>query len=374
MVSIKITYLNLTTRHWLILFGFWVFIAIIISNQIYFASIKNGLEPDWLRIFLDQLPIWFCWMMVTPVLIYVANRWSLEADNWAKTLLVYVIVGALVLLVISNLTLIYMFSIHEYIDLTQTTLDEYLPYFISRFTNDLLIYALVMMIIVIARHYSVRKNNQVNMALMKLKNNQLKSQLTQAQLQALKLQLNPHFLFNTLNTITSLTLVGENMVSINVTSKLGDFLRRTLDFEDHQLVSLSRELEFFDLYLEIESVRFKDRLKLKKQIDPLCLNHKVPNLILQPLIENAMKYGIAKSKDASLIELKISRSENFIEVELFNEGPLLPNEEELNKGVGLSNIETRLEKLYDKNHLFEIKNDSLRNGVKSVIKFPISQN
>ncbi len=358
----------------MILLGFWLFIAIIITNQVYFTSIKNGLEPRWPNLFRDQLPIWLGWMLLTPMLIYVANRWSFEDHSWIKTILIYSLSGVMFLLLISNLTLIYMFTIHGYIDLAQTTFGEYFPYFVSRFTNDLLIYSLVMMIIVISRSYSVRKNNQLNMALVKLKNDQLKSQLTQAQLQALKLQLNPHFLFNTLNTITSLTLVGENNVSMHVTSKLGDFLRRTLDFEDHQLVPLSRELEFFDLYFEIESIRFKDRLKLKREVDPQCLDIQVPNLILQPLIENAMKYGIAKSKDAGLIELKITQSKDFIEVELFNEGPPFPTKDELTKGIGLSNIETRLEKLYDKNHFFEVRNDELRNGVKSIIKIPLSQN
>lgn len=374
MTSLKKTYQQLTLKQWLILLGFWTFMAVITSNQVYFTSLKNGFEPRWLTIFLDQLPIWYLWMLSTPVLIYLVNRYPFETGFWAKNLGVYFIAGGIVLFVISNLTLIYMFTIHGYVDLRNTTVDEYFPYLISRFTNDLLIYSLVLMIIVIARNYSVKKNNQLNMALMKLKNNQLKSQLTQAQLQALKLQLNPHFLFNTLNTITSLTLVGENIVSINVTSKLGEFLRRTLDFEEHQLVSLAKELEFFDLYLEIESVRFKDRLLLKREIDPECLNYKVPNLILQPLIENAVKYGIAKSKDAGLIELKISQAENFIKVELFNEGPPLPENLELIKGIGLTNIETRLEKLYEKNHFFEIRNDTLRKGVRSILRLPISQN
>ncbi len=374
MASLLTIYQKLKLKQWLILLGFWIFLAIIISNQIYFTSIKNGLDVSWLPIFIDQLPIWFLWMCITPTLIFIVNKYPFEVSNWLKPLMVYFLTGIGVLILLSNLTLIYMFTIHGYIDLTNTSFSEYLPYFISRSTNDFLIYVLVIMTVVISRNYSARKNHQINTALMKLKNNQLRSQLTKSQLQALKLQLNPHFLFNTLNTITSLTLIGENVVSINVTSKLGDFLRRTLDFEEHQLVLLSKELEFFDLYLDIESIRFKDRLKLKRDVDPKCLGYKVPNLILQPLIENAMKYGIAKSKEASIIELKIGLNDGFIELELFNEGPQIPEKGILKKGIGLTNIETRLEKLYDKNHFFEIKNDTLRKGVRSIIKLPISRN
>ena len=229
-----------------------------------------------------------------------------------------------------------------------------------------------MVVIVLIRSYSLRKSNELNLVLMRLKNDQLRNQLTQSQLQALKLQLNPHFLFNTLNTISSLTLVGEKNSSINVTTKLGDFLRRTLDYEEHQLVSLNKELEFFDLYLDIECSRFED-LKLERAIDQSVLSRRVPNLILQPLIENAIKYGISKSKNARLIELKIREDDEMIKIELFNEGPGLANLPH-SKGTGLTNVESRLKKLYPDRYLFEMKNDQNRDGVVSSIHIPISSN
>lgn len=373
MVTVVGTYRSISKKQWLILISFWTIIAVIITNQLYFTSIKNGLTPNWLALFRDQLPIWCTWAVFSPSLLFLINKYPFKLNGIGKSIGVYLLFGLMFLMVITNMTLLYLISIHQYLDLSTATFDQYLPYFISRFTNDFLIYALVLMIMIIGRSYSMRKNQELNLALMKLKNHQLQSQLTQAQLQALKLQLSPHFLFNTLNTITSLTLVGESQVSIDVTTKLGDFLRRTLDFEDHQLVTLAKELEFFDLYLEIESVRFKDRLKLIRKIEPSCLSIEVPNLILQPLIENAIKYGIAKSREASLIELSIKKNQDFMEIELFNEGPLLAIQPS-NKGIGLDNIKRRLMKLYEDNYRITLEDDKTRRGVRSVLQLPIHPN
>jgi two-component system, LytTR family, sensor kinase len=277
--------------------------------------------------------------------------------------------GIGLLMVLTNLTLVYMFLTHGYIDLSNTSYEEYSPYFFSRVANDGLIYIFVLSIIISVRSYSLRKKNELDMALIQIKNDQLKNQLTQSQLQALKLQLNPHFLFNTLHTISSLTLVGENKISANVAIRLGDFLRRTLDFEEHQLVNLSKELEFFDLYLDIESVRFKDRLKIKKNVSIECMPLKVPNLILQPLVENAVKHGIAKSKIASLIQLDIVKWENTMSIKLYNDGPLLS--ETTNYGIGTKNVRSRLEKLYGDNFTFEMMDDESSKGINCFLIIPI---
>ncbi len=367
-------YKQLRVKHWSILLLFWGCVAVIISNQLYFNSIKNGLNPNWSSIFLDQLPIWFLWLLFTPLLIYLVNRFPFESDRWWRSTLIYLVTGGFILMLLSNVTLIYMFLIHGYLDLSTASFDQYLPYLISRISNDFLIYSLVMMILVLIRSYSIRKNHELNMALMSLRNNQLKNQLTQAQLQALKLQLNPHFLFNTLNTISSLIIVGEEQTSINMTSKLGDFLRRTLEMADHEMVPLAKELEFFNLYLEIESIRFRDKLELRQQIDDACLSTLVPNLILQPLIENAVKYGVSKKKEAKLIELSVRRTDDLLEVCLFNEGPLLSSENQGNGGIGLKNVKERLEKIYAKQFFFAMENDKLRNGVKVLLQVPLNYN
>ncbi|MBO3697347.1 sensor histidine kinase [Roseivirga sp. E12] len=354
----------------MILFIFWTFIAVFLSTQLYFNGVKNGLTTSWLVVFKGQIPIWYSWAIITPLILHMVNRFPISVDNLFKPVLIYVLFGIGLLFIITNLTLVYMFITHGYIDLRNTSIQEYSPYFFSRISNDTLIYVFLLAIIISVRAYSIRKKNELDLALAQFKNDQLQNELTQAQLQALKLQLNPHFLFNTLHTISSLTLVGQNESSANVTTRLGDFLRRTLDFEEHQLVSLSKELEFFDLYLDIESVRFQDRLVIEKEIHPDCLGLKVPNLLLQPLVENAVKHGIAKSKSASLISLSISLSDDLISIRLYNDGPSFNDKGE--KGIGLQNIKNRLDRLYGEDYRFEIENDTSNKGVMTILDIPTS--
>lgn len=351
------------------LFIFWTAIAAFISTQLHFNGIKNGVDSQWFVVFRDQLPIWSFWALSTPFLIYLVNRYPLKLEGFWRPLLAYLLFGLVFLFITTNLTLVYMFVAHGYIDLSTTSYSEYSPYFFARIANDTLIYVFTLAVVVTIHSYGLRKQQELDLVLMQLKNDRLSNQLTQSQLQALKLQLNPHFLFNTLHTISSLTLIGEGKISANITTRLGDFLRRTLDYEEQQLVTLSKELEFFDLYLEIESTRFKDRLRIEKTIDQDLLNIKVPNLILQPLVENAVKHGIAKSKDSGLISLEIGQSENRILIKLYNDGPSL--KEPILANVGLSNIQKRLEKLYNGDFELSLDNDENGKGVNSTLSIPI---
>ncbi len=364
------TYRRIRAKQWLALLLFWTFVAAFISTQLHFNGIKNGVNSNWFKVFRDQLPIWYFWAISTPFLLYLINRYPLKLEGFLKALLAYLLFGLGFLFVATNLTLVYMFATHGYIDLSTTNYAEYSPYFFSRVANDALIYVFTLAVIITIHSYGLRKQQELDMALMQLKNDRLNSQLTQAQLQALKLQLNPHFLFNTLHTISSLTLIGEGKASANVTTRLGDFLRRTLDYEEQQLVPLAKELEFFDLYLDIESVRFKDRLTIERQIEDNLLAIKVPNLILQPLVENAIKHGIARSKGPGLISLKITRLKDRLQVSIYNDGPLLSRQ--ISEGIGLSNIQQRLEKLYGRNFNFSLENHASGKGVNSNISIPVN--
>ncbi len=364
------TYRRIRKKQWLALFSFWTFIAAFISTQLHFNGIKNGVDSSWLIVFRDQLPIWYFWALSTPFLLYLVNRFPLRLEALWKSLLAYLLFGLAFLLVTTNLTLVYMFMTHGYIDLSQTSYAEYSPYFYSRVANDALIYVFTLGVIITVQSYGLRKQQELDMTLMQLKNDRLSNQLTQAQLQALKLQLNPHFLFNTLHTISSLTLIGDGKASAKVTTRLGDFLRRTLDYEEQQLVPLAKELEFFDLYLDIESIRFKDRLTIKKQIDHDLLTVKVPNLILQPLVENAVKHGIAKNKGPGMICLKIYQSENRLMINIYNDGPVLAGQ--VSTGIGVSNTTERLQKLYGDAFDFSLHNDDKGKGVNSYLSIPVN--
>ena len=178
----------------------------------------------------------------------------------------------------------------------------------------------------------------------------------QAQLKMLRYQLNPHFLFNTLNAISTLILDGANDTANKSVSRLSDFLRYTLDNDPLSRVTLGSELDALDLYLEIEKVRFGDRLLVEKLIESPAENALVPSLILQPLIENAIKYAITPSEEGGTLRISARVQRSVLVIQLSDTGPGLGNGKSNHKssGVGLKNTRDRLQQLYGDSQAFTL--------------------
>lgn len=176
---------------------------------------------------------------------------------------------------------------------------------------------------------------------------QLENQLSVAQLDALRLQLQPHFLFNTLNTISSLMEFNVKGAQ-KIVSKLGGLLRKVLEGDNENLTELRDEVEFVRSYLDIEQVRFNDRLRVKYEIEEQTLNALVPNLILQPLMENAVKHGFAKKIGDGVIEVKTCLRDNQLHLKISDDGKGTNKDQKalLSSGIGLKNVKDRLELLY----------------------------
>ena len=178
----------------------------------------------------------------------------------------------------------------------------------------------------------------------------------QAQLKMLRYQLNPHFLFNTLNAISTLILDRANETANLAVSRLSDFLRYTLDNDPMKRVTLGSELGAIDLYLEIEKVRFGDRLIVRKEVEAGALDALVPSLILQPLIENAIKYAISPSEEGGTLKISAKVHDDTLILQLSDNGPGLGNGNKQKKscGVGLKNTRERLHQLYGENQAFTL--------------------
>ena len=178
----------------------------------------------------------------------------------------------------------------------------------------------------------------------------------QAQLKMLRYQLNPHFLFNTLNAISTLILDGANETANQAVSRLSDFLRYTLDNDPMSRVTLGSELGAIDLYLEIEKVRFGDRLIIEKSIGAKAQDALVPSLILQPLIENAIKYAITPSEEGGTLRISARVQHGTLILQLSDTGPGLGNGNggQKSSGVGLKNTRERLQQLYGEDQAFTL--------------------
>jgi LytS/YehU family sensor histidine kinase len=186
-----------------------------------------------------------------------------------------------------------------------------------------------------------------------LRTAQLQTELMEAQLQALKTQLHPHFLFNTLNAISVLIQKSPESAQKMLT-RLSDLLRITLDNGGVQEVALKDELDFLDRYVQIQQVRFGDRLEVKMEIDSNALNANVPNLILQPLVENAIEHGVAKRSGLGTIRISAKRTDNRVRMEVQDNGIGVQNGNGKKDGVGLSNTRARLIQLYGEQQRFDL--------------------
>jgi len=214
--------------------------------------------------------------------------------------------------------------------------------------------------------YFRRLNNE------KIRVAQLSTQLSEAQLSALKMQIHPHFLFNTLNSIVGLIQTDKDSAEI-MTRKLSDFLRLTLKNSGEMTVSLEQEFSFIKTYLDIEKVRFQKRLTVEFCYDENILSAKVPNLTLQPLVENSIKHGISRKKKDGRIKISAFRDGDFLVLEVLDNGDWsdkVHNGMESEKsGVGLKNTAERLKQIYGNNHFFSLVNDEETDTV-ATIKIP----
>ena len=201
----------------------------------------------------------------------------------------------------------------------------------------------------------------------------LESQASNAQLAMLRYQLNPHFLFNTLNSISTLVLLKQTERANAMLSRLSSFLRYTLVNESTGMVTLAQEVETLKLYLEIEKMRFEDRLRPHFEIDPGCNMALLPSLLLQPLIENAIKYAVTPQEEGADISIQVKRLGDRVLIQVNDTGPGSDAQYSAraaeSTGVGLANIRDRLAQAYGDNHRFETQSD-IQGGFRVLIDIP----
>ncbi len=197
----------------------------------------------------------------------------------------------------------------------------------------------------------------------------LEAQLARAQLEALRVQLHPHFLFNTLNAISMLARKGETDGVVRMLSGLSDLLRLALASVGKAEVPLRAELDFLERYLALQQIRFSDRLQVKMRISPEAMDARVPSLVLQPLAENAVRHGLAPQNAGGLLEIGAERSGADLVLSVRDTGVGLPPESERRGGLGLQNVRARLAVLYPDTHRFTLENHPA-GGTLAVVSIP----
>jgi len=209
----------------------------------------------------------------------------------------------------------------------------------SNILEALLLYTFVLTISTVLDSHARQAQQQTQTA-------RLNELLSKAQLEALRRQIEPHFLFNTLNAIAGLVRENRNDDAVSMIAGLSDLLRRTLEQSDAQ-VPLGEEMQFLEKYLEIQKARFAERLQVSVEVPEELAWAQVPSLLLQPIVENAVRHGISKRAQGGAIRISGERENGALRLSVYNDGPALPADwEHTQAGVGLANIRTRLEMLY----------------------------
>jgi sensor histidine kinase YesM len=343
----------------------WTAIGLFFTFQIYFAMIRSDRPIPFAESVAIQFSYAYIWALVTPVVLWLAGRYRLEQEHWRRSLLLHVLFSTACVVLVG--CLLYTFNSIYFNRPKGTTGALWLIYrnIILNASENYGIYCLILL----ARHaldYYRRYTAGERRAA------ELQAQLAQAQLQALKMQLQPHFLFNTLHSISALVYIDVEAAD-KMIARLGDFLRLTLENSGTQEVTLQQELEFLKCYLEIERIRFQDRLTTTLHVDAQALDTQVPNLILQPIVENAIRHGIAPRSTPGRIDIQAERKNGTLRIRIKDNGPGLTLNRSLERnfkeGVGLANTRARLQQLYGAAHRFELANDP-RGGLIVTLEIP----
>ena len=234
-------------------------------------------------------------------------------------------------------------------------------------SNGLLFYWLVVGLFYSLTLYQKYRHEEIN-------NLHLKSDLNLARLQSLQMQLQPHFLFNSFNTISMMARKNKTNEVVEIVGSLGELLHESLALKDTQMLTLTKELELTQKYLHIQQVRFSDRLTIRIDIPEDALAMKVPSLLFQPIVENAFQHGIEKASGQVTFRIGAKLENDFMTFTFFNDGDLLPKDFDINcqAGFGLSTTLSRLDHTYGKDYAFDLRNADDQTGVIAVLTLPIT--
>ena len=346
---------SILSRRWVryaLIWGVWTIVTLFFTSQVYVMSTASsqprkygyGME------LLGQASACYLWALATPIVLWLARRYCIQRQNWLRRAAFHFVSSLIfssVLLALHYLALMAIFDIT-----TSITAFRVFRFVYLNLEKWLLVYWTILLMSHAFSYYNSYRKGE-------LKASELRTQLVQSQLEALKMQVHPHFLFNTLHSISAL-LSKDTEAARKMITRLGDFLRLTLENSGSMEVTLQQEIEFLNGYLEIERIRFQDRLTTDIRVDPDVLDVRVPNLILQPIVENAMRHAIGNSTSGRVEVTAVPRN-GVVRIEVKDNGPGIDSERMLEsrrgKGLGLANTQARLAGLYGAAARFEMLNN-----------------
>jgi len=325
----------------------WTVVGLFFFTQDMARKLISGEPTPWWHYLTSWIVGVYLWALWTPVILWLGGRLPIERRNWIRRTLLHLMIGVGVSLAQLAVESVILSRLGVFPTLMKGFLATFVFLTVIGFHQGVLTYLTVLGIQAGFRYYRQYQEREQQALRLELNTSELKTQLVNAQLNALKMQLQPHFLFNTLNAIMVLVRQQKGRQAEEMLARLGDLLRCVLEDVEAQEVTLRRELEYLRLYLSIEEVRFADRLRVEISADPAILDAAVPQMGLQPIVENAIRHGLGKSSAAGRIHIAAARVDDTMEIKVADDGPGLPEDAApAGTGIGLANTRARLRQLY----------------------------
>jgi LytS/YehU family sensor histidine kinase len=308
------------------------------SQSVLILRFGERRQVPWLPLFATELAIWLLWALATPWIISLARRYPIIRGTSLRTVAVHVAAFATISMVSEAWSALLQVLFNPWGN-------RRAPTFWDTWSITLLYQVLIFLIayvLILTITYLVDSREKV--ARQMTETARLNEELSKAQLAALRRQMEPHFMFNALNSIAGLVRDQRNDAAVSMIVGLSEFLRRASADYHRSKVTLAEEVEYLQRYVDIQQVRFGERLRVSVDIPAELLDAQVPDLLLQPLVENAIKHGVAKRLAGGTVRVTGERKDGSLHLSVYNDGPGFPEEWQTKTGgVGLANLRTRLQ-------------------------------
>jgi len=361
------TQTGVRSTRWLWIAAIWCAGGVFDASQTVLIMHAEGKHHFWLPLFGTELAVWLPWALATPFISRLARQHALTRALTFRTAVVHLATFATVTVVAEAWSALLQVLFNPWAQRHRPDfLDTWRTSLLYQVLTFLIVYALILTITLVL-------DSRERMSRQLAETARLNEELSRAQLAALRRQMEPHFMFNTLHAIAGLVRDHRNDAAVSMIVGLSEFLRRASEDSHRSQVTLAEEVEYLQRYLDIQKVRFGERLQVTVDIPAELLRAQVPNLLLQPLVENAIKHGISKRVAGGAVRVAGACQNGSLSLSVYNDGPHFPADWQAKRtGVGISNLRTRLRILHGTQSELQLRRVDA-GGAEVVVTLPLKE-